>query len=276
MPLTLFSCCATAASELNVVTIGGDAFDDVHPCCTTQGDERQVIDISSEILDENPKYLVVDDALDPFLNVTISSRCDGDRKSLFLSPCQKHLKDRLRLPSMGNYPVPLHCSPDDPEVRISELFKTFERFVLELHKGVSMTQVNAHSEYANVHCQLVDDLQTFKVDPGNGSIVEFPLTAVTRMYRDVKPARQVAGGMPVPLPMVCVERHFVVLEFMKRSLVLVFGTAVDAQSFMMCMDLLVRFAQEARAKKTATGDRKRVSLEPTDSSDDEDTMTQSI
>lgn len=243
-PSTLFQCCTTAASaEFTVVTIGGD-FDDVNMCCKMPEDERQVIDISSDILDPSPKYFMAEEHRDPFLNVSISARCSDDGP---ISPCQKHLIEQLRLPAMTEYPVPLHCSPEDPEeVRISELSKTFERFVLELHKGVRMRQVNAHLELANVHCQLLDDLQTIQVDQGTGNIVEFPLAAVTRMYRDMRRFRgdDREGVMPA-MPWVCTERHIVVLEFMRRSLVLVFATVVDAQCFIMCMDLLVRFAQEA-------------------------------
>jgi len=262
------------------VTIGGDRFDDVSVCCKTQEDERQVIDISSDILDENPMYFMADDD-DPFLNVSISSRCGGAYEHPILSPCQKQLKDQLRLPAMVKYPVPLHCSPDDPEeVRTSELFKAFERFVLELHKGIRMTQVNAHLEIAHVHCQLLDDLQTFKIDQGNGRIVEFPLTAVTKMYRDMKldsRDRDVPGGGMPSMPLVCTERHIVVLEFMRRSLSLVFGTVVDAQSFMMCMDLLVHFARET-VESAAPSDPQQASSEFTRNSDEssEQQMIRSI
>lgn len=254
MPLTLFQCCTSATSpELNVVTILGDPIDDIHACCKSPSECHQVIDISSDILDENAKFIVVNEQFDPFLSSSgISARGSDDQKDQFLSPCQKYLKDQLRLPAMKQYPVPLHCSPDDPEeMRVSELFKLFQTFVLEWHKGLYMIQsckdMDARYEFIDVHCQLMNDLRTLKVDKGSCRIVEYDLLAVTRMVRDLIPLQRdnCRGGVVQSLPLVCVDtKHIVVLEFAKRSLMLVFSSIAEAQSFMMCMDLLVHFTRQ--------------------------------
>jgi hypothetical protein len=248
-------CCNRASStELKVLSIGGFQDDD-NICCRRVGDaDPKIIDISSDVLDGHsvdPVHLLT--SPDPFAQqVEVAARldCDHDRLQT-LTQRQQSLKEQVRLPLMMRYPVPLHCSPEDPEeVRIAELLRTFQVFVLDMHKGVYMTQVTTTDEYSDIHCQLLDDLQTLKVDQGSSCIVEFPLTAVTRIYRVVRNDGKVfSGGSPTgpvpmpPLPLVNAE-HIVVVEFMKRKLVLVFGTMSDAQSFIMCMELLVRFAQE--------------------------------
>merc|ERR1712136_358447 len=94
-----------------------------------------------------------------------------------VTPRQRTFKDRVRLPTMRRYPIPPSCSTDDPEDRRrQELLRIHQEFVLDLHRGVHMTQLTANTEYASVHCQLMEDLCTLKMDQGSGCIVEFPLT----------------------------------------------------------------------------------------------------
>merc|ERR1711862_1019273 len=84
-------------------------------------------------------------------------------------------------------------------------------------------------------------------------IIEFPLTAVSKVYRIVKnddkwySAGSLNGPTPMPpLPLANAE-HIVVVEFMRRKLAFVFNEIVAAQSFLMCMELLIRRAQECRS-----------------------------
>mmetsp|Transcript_123632 Transcript_123632/g.344885 ORF Transcript_123632/g.344885 Transcript_123632/m.344885 type:complete len:256 (-) Transcript_123632:76-843(-) len=158
-----------------------------------------------------------------------------------LTSRQQSLRERIRLPKLRRYPVPVGCSPDDPEeFRRAELLRCFQDFVMELHMGIHMTQLTTHQEYSDIHCQVLDDLQTLKVDQGCGCIVEFPLGAVSKVYRVVKADLAVSAA---PFPSTSSE-HVVVVEFMRRKLAFVFRDVVTAQRFLMCMELLTRSAQE--------------------------------
>lgn len=255
----ILQCCNKSASpDLKVITIGDDAYEGA--CCRKSGEQNlKVIHLSSDVMDGQPPHpvhlLTNQDPLDAEVTSARQqpvTRLEPSCSDLpTLTPRQQILKEQVRLPTMVKYPVPRGCSDDDPEdVRIAELTRIFQVFVLDLHKGLYMTQVNSNDEYADIHCQLLDDLDTLKVDQGSGCIVEFPLTAVTRIYRIVRNdgkffnAGSSTGPTPIPpLPLSNAE-HIVVVEFMRRKLVLVFGSMSDAQSFIMCMELLVRFAQE--------------------------------
>merc|ERR1719321_2505265 len=115
-----------------------------------------------------------------------------------------------------------------------------------------LTQLTVSQEYSDIHCQLHDDLQTLKVDQGSGCIIEFPLSAVSKSYRIVKndnkwfSAGSLSGPTPLPpLPLSNAE-HIVVVEFLRRKLAFVFNEMAPAQNFLMCMELLIRRAQESR------------------------------
>lgn len=126
----------------------------------------------------------------------------------------------------------------------------YQDFTVELYKGVHMMQLGVNQDYSNIHCQILEDLQTLKVDQGSGCIIEFPLSAVSKIYRIVKndnrwfKAGSLTGPSPMPpLPLSNAE-HIVVVEFMRRKLAFVFGDMDQAQRFLMCMELLIRRAQE--------------------------------
>merc|ERR1719229_2160907 len=100
-----------------------------------------------------------------------------------------------------------------------------------------MTQLTSNQDYSDIHCQVLEDLQTLKVDQGSGSIIEFPLSAVSKVYRIVKnddkwySAGSLTGPTPVPpLPLANAE-HIVVVEFMRRKLAFVFNDMAAAQRF---------------------------------------------
>jgi hypothetical protein len=150
------------------------------------------------------------------------------------------------------------CSADDPEdLRRQELLRVYQDFVIELHKGLHMTQLTSHQDYSDIHCQILEDLQTLNVDQGNGCIIEFPLSAVSKVYRIVKnddkwySAGSLNGPTPMPpLPLSNAE-HIVVVEFMRRKLAFVFNEIEAAQRFLMCMELLIRRASECRQEQDA-------------------------
>lgn len=125
---------------------------------------------------------------------------------------------------------------------------------MDLHKGIYMTQLTSTQDYSDVHCQVLEDLQTLKVDQGSGCIIEFPLGAVSKVYRIVKnddrwfSAGSLNGPPPMPpLPLSSAE-HIVVVEFMRRKLAFVFSEIQVAQHFLMCMELLIRRAQECETE----------------------------
>mmetsp|Transcript_80447 Transcript_80447/g.139619 ORF Transcript_80447/g.139619 Transcript_80447/m.139619 type:complete len:326 (-) Transcript_80447:26-1003(-) len=257
----VFTCCHKAASsELRVVDITADVPYDVPEvagdCCRRGPTESEVINISSDVMDGDmhpPVHLLTSpDPYDVTRTPRHSAAAQRPGERVGLTPRQLLLKEQIALPVLARYPMPVHCSPDDSEeVRQAELLETYQAFVLDLHKGILITQITSADEYSDIHCQLQEDLATLKVDQGSGCIVEFPLTAVTRLYRIIRNegkcfgAGSTTGPTPMPpLPLVNAE-HIVVVEFMRRKLVLVFPSAPEAQSFLMCMELLVRAAQQA-------------------------------
>mmetsp|Transcript_73037 Transcript_73037/g.236396 ORF Transcript_73037/g.236396 Transcript_73037/m.236396 type:complete len:194 (+) Transcript_73037:311-892(+) len=120
-----------------------------------------------------------------------------------------------------------------------------------------MTQLTSNQDYSDIHCQILEDLQTLKIDQGSGCIIEFPLGAVSKVYRIVKnddkwfSAGTLTGPAPMPpLPLSSAE-HIVVVEFMRRKLAFVFSEIKVAQRFLMCIELLIRRAQEVRDEAEA-------------------------
>jgi len=177
-----------------------------------------------------------------------------------ITPRERDFQDRIRLPQMRRYPVPPGCSNDAPDESIKEeLLRAYREFVLELHKGIYMTQLTSTQEYSDIHCQILEDMQTLKVDQGSGCIIEFPLTAVSKVYRIIKnddkwySAGSLTGPTPMPpLPLSNAE-HIVVVEFMRRKLAFVFGDMAAAQRFLMGIELLIRLAQENRNSASPAG-----------------------
>jgi len=240
-------------------------------CCNTRqdaasGGELKVVQLSSDVLEcqvMQPVHLLTSqDSFD--MTVTPRTSCKGDRpRSMPITPRQRSFRDRVRLPMMRRYPVPPSCTADDPEEwRRRELLQIYQEFTLDLHKGIHMTQLTSNQDYSDIHCQILEDLQTLKVDQGSGCIIEFPLTAVSKVYRIVKnddkwySAGSLTGPTPMPpLPLSNAE-HIVVVEFMRRKLAFVFNEISAAQSFLMCMELLIRRAQECRYEGGASSGAK--------------------
>jgi len=126
----------------------------------------------------------------------------------------------------------------------------YQEFALDMHTGMYLTQLTSNRDYSDIHCQLMEDMQTLKLDQSNGRIIEFPLTGVSKVYRIVKnDDKWYSAGSPLPgLPNSNTE-HIVVVEFMRRKLAFVFKELQMSQRFLMCMELLIRRAQQKQAKK---------------------------
>lgn len=236
-------------------------------CCNSRDDastEFQVVQLTSDVMDldlAQPVHLLT--TQDPF-DVTVTPRrhieAEGGR-GFPATARQRNLKDRIVLPTMRRYPIPHSCSSEDSEEwRRQELLKVYQEFVLDLHKGIHMTQLTSDQDYSDIHCQIREDLQTLNIDQGSGCIIEFPLTAVSKVYRIVKNdgkwynANSLSG--PAALPSLSNAEHIVVVEFMRRKLAFVFSEVKAAQSFLMCMELLIRRAQECRYDKNSDAGQK--------------------
>lgn len=172
-----------------------------------------------------------------------------------ITPRQRGLRDKLDLPQLHAYPVPPHCSPDaDEEERQQCLLDMYQEFALDLHTGMYLTQLTSSRDYSDIHCQLMEDMQTLKLDQTNGRIIEFPLVGVSKVYRIVKNNdKWYSAGTAFPGTVAGDTEHIVVVEFMRRKLAFVFKELQVSQRFLMCMELLIRRAQQAQAKKTPRG-----------------------
>ena len=48
------------------------------------------------------------------------------------------------------------------------LLGIFREFALDPNRGRYLTQLGSNQDYSVIHCQVMDDMQTLKVDQGNG------------------------------------------------------------------------------------------------------------
>lgn len=165
------------------------------------------------------------------------------------TPREKMFLSKLRLPHMRRYPVPPGCSEKDPEeARVAELLRMFQEFVLDLHKGLNLTQLTNSQGHSDMHCQIGQDLQTLKVDQGCGCIVEFPLCAVCKVYRIIRSEDKWFSPVGFDASTGIEMEHIVVVDFLRRKLAFVMPDALTAQCFLLNMVLLIRKARECRVQ----------------------------
>lgn len=234
-------------------------------CCrrgSHDGKNELLVNLQSDSV-ENSRHLHLITRTDSF-DITFTPRrvqaantAANSKQQVAITPRQADLKTRLELPSLHQYPVPPGVSPEEPEdAQRNKLLELYQEFALDLHTGMYLTQLTSTRDYSDIHCQLMEDLQTLKLDQSNGRIIEFPLTGVSKVYRIVKnddkwySAGSLTGASPVPpLPLSNAE-HIVVVEFMRRKLAFVFKEIQASQRFLMCMELLIRRAQQKQAGRT--------------------------
>merc|ERR1712232_486669 len=171
-------------------------------------------------------------------------------RSAPMTPREQMLSDGLELPIMHTYPVPPDCGPDQNEAhRQAILLQMYREFALELHAGMYLKQMTSESDYSDIHCQLMDDMQTLKLDQSTGCIIEFPLTGVSKVYRIVKSNdKWYSVGSTLPSDTAANMEHVVVVEFMRRKLAFIFRKLTESQRFLICMELLIRRAQQEQAR----------------------------
>jgi len=210
------------------------------------------IQLSTDLTDHNKKSQIT--RTDSF-DITFTPRSFGnygmDPTSQPTTPRQRDLRDQLVLPQLSTYPVPPNSSPGDSEdERKRKVLEMYQEFALELHTGMYMTQLTSNRDYSDIHCQLMDDMQTLQLDQSNGRIIEFPLTGVSKVYRIVKSDdKWYSAGSHVAGDTSASTEHIVVVEFMRRKLAFVFKELQMSQRFLMGMELLIRRAQQKQAKK---------------------------
>merc|ERR1712176_841578 len=113
----------------------------------------------------------------------------------------------------------------------------YQNFAMDLHTGMYLTQLTANQDYTDIHCQLVEDMTSLRLDQSSGRIVEFPLSDVARLYELAVHPR---------------TDQIIVVEFVRRKLAFVFQDFAVAQRFLVCMELLVHRAQEKQALADGT------------------------
>lgn len=243
----------------------GQRLDWLFGTCSCTGCENQLtqgeISLSTDLAGQKfSKHLLTNgDALD----ITFTPRPFGgvDEKDEFnvssaapITPRQRDLRDGLQLPRLQTYPVPPNSSPDDSaEERNKKLLQMYQEVALELHTGMYLTQLTADRDYSDIHCQLMEDMTTLKLDQSNGRIIEFPLTNVSKVYRIVKNEDKFyTPGTPVPPERAAKSEQIVVVEFLRRKLAFVFKELHISQRFMICMELLIRRAQQKQAVRSLT------------------------
>lgn len=265
-------------------------------CSGEDGIDSKTVDLTSEATGES----IADGVspilwLDPYDRIPVLYAQDCDRVYP-VTPRQQGLRDSLSLPALRRYPAPPGFDSSDPEEKKQELLRVYREFVLDLHKGKVMTQLTSASSYSEIHCQVLEDLQTLKVDQGSGCLVEFPLAQVSKVYRIVRvddehpvadaeeessaeadrlgpllvgpasaasdaastAARSALTSEGTDLGSGCCSRaeHIVVVEFRKRKLALVFKELIAAQQFLTCMELMVRTAQEGHRDRGCSASRR--------------------
>eukprot|EP00434_Breviolum_minutum_P023839 symbB.v1.2.021032.t1/scaffold1798.1/size163522/11 len=232
-------------------------------CCTAGGCEaghtqtEYQVQLSSEPAPSSASAKHLLTSGDSF-DITFTPRLFGlggwnSRASGPITPRQQDLRAQLELPQLQTYPVPPTLASDEPEeVRKEKLLEMYREFAIELHTGMYLTQLTSNRDYADIHVQLMEDLTTLKLDQSNGRIIEFPLTNVSKVYRIVKnDDKWYAAGTPLPNASPHAEQ-IVVVEFMRRKLAFVFKELQVSQRFLICMELLIRRAQQKQAMRSLT------------------------
>lgn len=165
-----------------------------------------------------------------------------------LTPRQKDLRDRLQLPRLPQYPSPPGVGQDaSEEVRLEVLLQMYQDFVMELHRGMYLVQLTSTRDYSDIHCQLMEDLATLKLDQNSGRIIEFPLSGVSKVYRIIREEDKLTGAVQGPAS--SPTEHIIVVEFMRRKLAFVFFETHAAMRFLACMELLIRQARQKEAQR---------------------------
>jgi len=230
-------------------------------CCSCKNDSNQTVELTYQLqsgANPGPHGLMRSDSLTPRASFVNHEQDSGPTAPM--TSRQQDIKDHLELPRLSQYPISPDCGVDDDDKRrYQKLLSTYKEFTMDLHTGMILSQLTSNrGDVADIHCQLMEDLETLKMDQNNGRIIEFPLASVSKVYRIVKHADKwysagsLNGSQPVPpLPLSNAE-HIVVLEFRGRKLAFVFPGIQASQCFSTCVELLVRRAQQKQSANSVS------------------------
>lgn len=235
-------------------------------CCTcrdvnseTIGGEHEQMPLTLELTNKLPSHLSHEDSYD----ITIASRSFGKKRvtsqqPIKITPRQRIFRDKLELPELSQYPMLPNANSDDHDgTQMSKLLEIYREFAVELSTGLYLTQFTTCREYKEIHCQLVEDMTTMRLDQSNGRIVEFPLTDVARLYKtdfEWFPAEN-----PVKEEHDCANKELLVMVFYKKRVAFVFSDSLVCHRFFICMELLI---QRALQKKEPSQDSNDGQLTP--------------
>eukprot|EP01069_Polyplicarium_translucidae_P008129 Polyplicarium_translucidae@DN3187_c0_g3_i1.p1 len=102
-----------------------------------------------------------------------------------LTPRQLNMMKKIALPSLNLYPAPpgeTNAHSLNQDQRRDALASLYRHFVLDIIRGLYLTQITAGREYATIHCQLADDFSSLILDQNDGRLIEFPLDSVRTVY----------------------------------------------------------------------------------------------
>lgn len=151
---------------------------------------------------------------------------------------QMRVLEGMEVPIMKEYPaIPGGRSFSSGTQRRDQLCKMFQDFVIDLHTGMYIRQVLSSHDHADIHCQLVKDTMSLRLDQCSGCIVEFPLFEISK-FQHVR----LSSGIG----------QVVVVIFEKRKLAFLFQELDVANRFQICMEILTRLAIEKKAEMEQT------------------------
>jgi len=143
-----------------------------------------------------------------------------------MTPRREEILELLGIPISRTKPAKEVRALYGDEKRHWQMIAACQEFTLNLHAGMYLTYLTNTGEREDIHCQLMDDLTTIKLDDGNGKIIVFPLPAVSTVSRGLRKTQRV-------------PEHLVIMEFMRRKLKFAFMSEQDTELFATCMKLII-------------------------------------
>jgi len=222
-------------------------------CCHCGGSENRSDIQGMEMLDlfspDEPQIILPDAHETSFAPVSCQSKA--------LTIRQKEFRDRIELPQMCDYPHAPGYRVDEPEdTKRYRLLQFYQEFTFDLYVGMHLTQLINGRFYEDVHCQLMDDLQTLKLDQSDGCIIEFPLISVSSVFpcddgdwNEIRTSLSKSTNRRILRPEFPVE-----VDFSRRRLTFIFNVLMAAQQFALCIQLLARWAQQRAGKNKFSAD----------------------
>jgi len=187
-----------------------------------------------------------------------------------LTPRQKRFHNKVKLPDRlldeCNIPESAVLPKEGTrEEKLDELNKIYKKFVLSLNRGIVLKQVITTRSYADIHCQLMDDMINLTINQGSGVLVLISLDSVSGLdfyvqrpsiYAEAATVtRNTSSTNPlVPSLRLNSADYLVIMKFAvdgykERKIVFVFHNERKGTTFKLCMELLVEQTKRFSNKK---------------------------